>query len=332
MQGQTQHLNKFDKPSVILVTGGSGFLGTELIKQLLQGDLTSVGMIRALYHKRRIPEMQHPKLEWIYADIRDLADIKAVFIGVTHVYHTAAFVSLTENNYEKMYDTNVKGTKHIVDMSLQHKIQKLVFVSSVATLDTTSIDNEPLSEGQTTTRPKLIRGIYAETKYLAELEVWRGVAEGLSVVVVNPSVIIGYSNKAPDLSMNLLKKHFFYPAGASGFIMVQDVAKALIMLMNSIIQNERFILNAQNLTYQELFSIANKKGTTSMKPVPNFLLFTIAVIGTIISKIKRRPPLITIELAHTLQKKMCYTATKFLNQFPDFLFLNVSEEIEKRVR
>lgn len=239
---------------MILITGGTGFIGSHLIKQLLLLGRP----IRSI--KRRasiIPDifLNEPSIEWVDADLLDYFALADAFLDVEEVYHCAAMVSYAQKDKNELMKVNVEGTANIVNLCLEKGV-KLLHVSSVAALGT-SIAGKSISEADKWQWSKS-KSNYSISKYEAEREVWRGIAEGLQAIIVNPSVVIGVSHGRSESNkiFELLEKGIqFYPPGSAGFVNVEDVAKIVVQLMsrtNSI--GNAFILNGRNVSYKELFS------------------------------------------------------------------------------
>ena len=309
---------------MVLVTGGAGLVGSELVKQLLARGKT----VRALYNKTK-PEAL-PGLELIACSILDTVGLEEAMQGVDEVYHCAGLVSFSKNNSKSLYKINVEGTANIVNASLDAGIKKLVHVSSVAALGRMR-DNEVVSEKmqwtETTSNSK-----YGQSKYLGELELWRGIAEGLNAVIVNPAIILGNGNLNAG-STGIFKSAFnefpWYTEGVSGFVDVRDVALAMIMLMESNIQSERFIISAHNLTYKEVFSkiaFAFNKKPPSKKVTP-FLASLVWRMQSLKSAISGTKPLLTQETSATAQAKVYYDNSKLLISLPSFAYRSFDETI-----
>lgn len=240
---------------MILVTGATGFLGAELVIQLLQKE-DRIKCIRR--DNSTIPQKLIPfndKIEWLIADILDYSDLDAAFEGVSEVFHCAALVSFESSFKQKMLAVNSEGTANLVNLCLSHSVKKLVHVSSIAALGNAKegelIDEKNFWEGFES------HDAYSVSKYRAEMEVWRGINEGLNAVIVNPSIILGEDLGAAGsgaLFETVKGGIKYYTCGASGFVNVKDVAKAMILLMESEVCNERFIINAENYSYKNLFT------------------------------------------------------------------------------
>lgn len=238
---------------MILITGATGFLGAELTRQL-----TSQGLrVRALKRETgKIPGILagNSNIEWFTADINDLGTLEDAFEGIKQVYHCAAVVSFDPKDKAKMIHVNIEGTSNVVNLCVEYGA-RLVHVSSVAALGEPKKDAEITEDDYWEYSPHV--HTYAISKYESEMEVWRGIAEGLEAVIVNPSVIIG-ANAGYQGSGALFKLVqdglSFYTNGATGLVDVSDVASSMILLMNSDLQAERYTLSAANVTYKELFS------------------------------------------------------------------------------
>jgi nucleoside-diphosphate-sugar epimerase len=191
----------------------------------------------------------------------DVFALENAMKSITKVYNCAAWVSLKQADKEPMIRTNVNGTANLVNLCLEHQV-KLVHVSSIAAIGQAK-PGELITENYHLEAATENDG-YALSKLESEMEVWRGIAEGLDAVIVNPSLIIG-ANAGTDGSGQLFetvrKGLKFYTKGSAGFVDVEDVAKCMIALMNSDITGERYIINAENRTYKQITAeIANDFG------------------------------------------------------------------------
>jgi dihydroflavonol-4-reductase len=244
---------------MILVTGATGFLGSELVLQLVQAG----HIIRCTKrNSSSIPAILKPfekQIQWVDADMMDIFALEDAFEGITQVYHCAAWVSLKQADKQAMIRNNVTGTANLVNLCLEHNV-RLVHVSSIAAIgqalpgllitENTHLEETTENDG------------YALSKLQSEMEVWRGIAEGLDAVIVNPSLIIGANagvNGSGELFEIVHKGLKFYTVGTNGFVDVADVAKCMILLMNSDIHAERYIISAENIDYKSI-TISIAKG------------------------------------------------------------------------
>jgi nucleoside-diphosphate-sugar epimerase len=239
---------------MILVTGATGFLGSELARQLVYGgdDIVCIKRSASI-----IPELLRPydeHIKWLDADVLDVFALEDALQGISRVYHCAAWVSFNPADKNLLIKTNVEGTANVVNLCNAYGI-RLVHVSSIAAIGEAKPGELITENNHLEETPH--DNVYASSKYESEMEVWRGIAEGLDAVIVNPSLIIGASagdtgtGKMFDMVRNGLK---YYTSGSCGFVDVEDVAKSMILLMNSSISEQRFIINAENRSYKDLFN------------------------------------------------------------------------------
>lgn len=313
---------------MILVTGGTGLVGSHLISALVaQGK-----QVKAIYRTAVpvFPGCDH--VQWVQADILDMLRIEEVMEGVQQVYHCAAVVSFNPKKREQLGRTNIDGTANIVNASLAAGVQKLLFVSSVAALG--RLRKEPMVNETMSWTKETSNSEYGRTKYLAEMEVWRGAAEGLPAVVVNPTIILGESDwtKGSTGIFKTIHEEFpWYTEGISGFVDVQDVVRAMIMLMDSHVAGERFILNGANVPYKQVFdTIASCFGKKApYKKVTPFLASLVWRYEGIKAKFSGVDPLLTRETANTAQAKVHFDNKKLLEKFPEFHYTSIDNTIER---
>lgn len=262
---------------MILVTGGTGLLGAHLLYKLLeQGvkvraiyrDAVKFDAVKKVfsYYTANAKEL-FDKIEWIRADITDVPALELAFKEVNFVYHCAADVSFNFKNYKQSQEVNVVGTANIVNLCLAYNVKKLCHVSSIATIGENL--NGHITETTRWNPENNKQNIYAITKYNAELEVWRGTQEGLSVVIVNPGVIFGpgyWKSGTGELFTKICKGFSFYTPGSVGVVGVNDVATAMIRLTSAECVNEQYILVSENKSYKELIRIIAKE-VKNVKPL-----------------------------------------------------------------
>lgn len=245
---------------MILVTGGTGLVGAHLLVELVkaetsvkaiyrsQSSLKKVEKIFSCYFKNYQEKIN--KIEWITADLNDIPALENAFESVTHVYHCAALISFDPRDYDKLYKINCEGTANIVNISIAKNIQKLCYVSSIATIGK-EVNNPQVTEESEWSKNDA--NVYALTKFDAEMEVWRGSQEGLPVIIVNPGIILGpgfWETGSGAIFKAAAKGQSYYPPGGTGFISVTDVVNIMLLGMKSTINKERFILIAENLSYK----------------------------------------------------------------------------------
>jgi dihydroflavonol-4-reductase len=251
---------------MILVTGGTGLLGTHLLMDLTRNhervraiyrpssDTGSVKNIFSLF--RGDSDLQFGKIEWVPADITDYESLFEALDGVEKVYHAAAKVSIGPGDHTDLMRNNVGGTANLVNACLEKQVHKLCFVSSTAALGSANTGEE-ITEDMPWTRSKS-RSTYSISKFNSEMEVWRGIAEGLNAVIVNPSTIIGagtWKQSSAYLFTAVWKGLRFYPGGGTGFVDVRDVVRAMTGLMEGSFQGERFTVSSENLPYRQVLGM-----------------------------------------------------------------------------
>lgn len=310
----------------ILVTGGSGLVGSELIGQLLAGG----NKVRAIYNTTPLADFKSKNFTSLQCDILDTAMLEVAMQGITKVYHCAAIVSFNKKLKNALYKVNVEGTANIVNACICADVKKLLYVSSVAALGKVS-EGQNITEEVNWTEEKS-NSIYSKSKFLAEMEVWRGIGEGLQAVIVNPSTILGGANWARG-SAKIFKTAYeefkWYSEGITGFVDVRDVARAMILLMDSEIANERFILNAENVSYKKIFSdIAAGFGKKPPhKKVTPFLAAIVWRIEALKSFITGKEHLLNKQTTNIALAKSYFDSTKIKKFLPAFTFRPLKETI-----
>jgi dihydroflavonol-4-reductase len=313
---------------MVLVTGASGFLGQHLVRQLATQNIP----IRALYHNNSPCEelLQLPNVSWVQCDLLDVVEVEQAFSNIQEVYHCAAKVSFDAADKYLIQKTNAHSTANVVNAALEANIRKLLFVSSIATLGRANLD-KPLSENDYWEESKN-NSAYARSKYLSEMEVWRGMAEGLIAVIVNPAVILGTGDweQGSARLMKVVDNEFpFYTEGLNGWVDVKDVVNAMLMLMKSDICEERFILCEGNHSYKEIFTLMahalGKKPPHIKAPKwATSLLWRWNVLRKLFTG---KSATLTKETTRTAQVKCYYNNSKFLNAFPEFKYSSIKDTI-----
>jgi nucleoside-diphosphate-sugar epimerase len=245
---------------MILVTGATGLVGSHLLIALLENNekvraiyrtATALEKTKSLFHNYNKTAL-FDTVEWMQADITDVPSLESVFPNIESVYHCAALISFDPSDEKTLRKTNIEGTANVVNFCLAYQVKKLCYVSSIAALGDLKASEMMVTE-ETEWNPEIAHSDYAISKYGAEMEVWRGQQEGLSVTVVNPGVILGPGFW--DIGSGLLFKQIakglpFYTKGISGFVSVTDVVKSMIRSMESENSGNRFIVVAENISYE----------------------------------------------------------------------------------
>lgn len=307
----------------VLVTGGTGFLGAYILKNLIEKGFTVRATRRSAALPFFIPSGILEKVEWVDADVLDVVSLEDALEGVWAVIHAAAIVSFDRKDRDKMYQVNVEGTANVVNCAVESGVKRLIHVSSVAALGRTSRKEMVTEEKKWEDNSSNTH--YAISKHHAEMHVYRGFAEGLEGVVINPSTILGYGNwhqSSCAIFKNAYKGFNWYTKGINGFVGVEDVAEATVQLLESDISQERYILNAENWPFQKLFNtIADNFG----KPRPareatkamGELAWRMESMKAMLTGSK---PLLTRETAKVAQSQTSFDNSALCAALPGFSF------------
>jgi len=326
---------------MILVTGGTGLLGTHLLYKLVaQGvvvkaiyrDASKFEIVKKVFSfYSETPDLLFDKIEWIKAEITDVPALGVSFENVTQVYHCAADLSFNPKNYTQSRQVNVIGTANIVNLCLSNGVSKLCYVSSIATLGEDL--KKPITEETRWNPENNTQNIYAITKYDAELEVWRGIQEGLNVVVVQPGVIIGpglWNSGTGEVFKKVSKGFNYFTSGTVGVVDVNDVVEVMILLMNSKIVNEQFIVVSENVTYKELIqTISTAVGNKNdLKEIKRWQLLVYLQIDKLLGFIPGRKRSFYKANINSAFKQLMYDTTK-IEEAIGIKFISMAENIQK---
>ncbi|MCG2617617.1 SDR family NAD(P)-dependent oxidoreductase [Terrimonas sp. NA20] len=318
--------------SKVLVTGGTGFLGAYIIKELVEKGYA----VKAIRRERsRMPfyisSSILEKVEWIEGDILDVIFLEEAMEDVDTVIHSAAVVSFSPKNRHEMYQVNVEGTANVVNIALEQNIRRLVYISSVAALGRT-LQGQSVSEMSKWENNKS-NTHYAKSKHKAELEVWRAIGEGLDAVILNPATILGYGdwNTGSSAIFKSVYKGFdWYSPGKNGFVAVEDVARATVLLMETDITEQRFIIAGDNWTFKQLLdTMAEGFGRPHPKKQTTPSMMGIAWRW---EKIKSfftgHSPVLTKESAKVAHSNTTFENAKILQTLQGFRFTPLNEAID----
>lgn len=309
--------------SSIVITGATGYIGSQILLALLSrysGEVNCRVIVRKSSDCSFLKELP---VDIVTADILDPLALNEAFSGAETVFHCAGLISYTKNFRNALYETNVLGTRNVVNASLFNNVRRLVLTSSIAAV---GVLEGAASASESTSFQEWQRGNgYMEAKHLAELEGLRGMEEGLEVVLLNPGVVIGVDKQNPAsvsssnavLRLIYQGKLPFFPSGGTGFVDVRDVADAHIAAWKNGQSGERYIVVGYNLTFQELFARmmscdGGSTGQTFM--VPKSLGLLAGLGGECWSMLLNRPSFISLESIRTSSKKLAYSNTKSVQE------------------
>ncbi|MCF0058956.1 NAD-dependent epimerase/dehydratase family protein [Dyadobacter sp. CY356] len=303
----------------ILITGATGLVGSAVARLFLKENHNVLALFRQGSDRSLLADVEN-EIEWMEGDVLDIGSLEKAIEDVDFVIHTAAVVSFVPRDRKMMYKVNMEGTANVVNVCLQNKVKKFCHVSSIAALGRPDsrkiISGEDLiidEEQRWEESPE--NSEYAKSKHLAELEVWRGVAEGLNAVIVNPTLILGegdWTKSSTQIFRYVYNEKPFYTEGIANYVDVLDVAQVVYKLVFSEISGERFLLNAGSISYKSLFfNIADAMG----KKRPSFkvgsgLASVIWRVEAVRTWLLGTKPLITKETAQSSARRFRYNSGK----------------------
>ncbi len=294
-----------------LVTGATGFLGAAITSRLISENVRVRAIRRETSRMDLLGEFTDA-VEWVQADILDPVSLEAAFDGISTTYHCAAHIGFDgRRDVEKFSQVNVTGTGNVVDAALSAGVNRLVHTSSIAALGKSMIASECIDE-TSECRPSSIESEYGKSKYRAELEIQRGIAEGLDAVIVNPSIIMGCGR--PGENTMLLVENIrsngipFVPSGATNVVDVLDVVDGHLRAMESGLTGERYVLAGDNLSWKEVFETL--AGALGVRPptrsLPLAFSMPIARILELSARISGKRPIVTSESLRLATASFCY--------------------------
>ena len=310
----------------ILVTGATGLVGTQILKMLDCDKHRVIGLARSL------PKQLQPGIEWVCCDLLDIVALEAALVGVNKVYHAAGLVSFDPKFKTSLKSINVDGTANLVNACIKNNVQKLLHVSSVAAIGEAKGKKAVIHENLEWDERGATQ--YANSKYFSEMEVWRGVCEGLDAVIINPSIILGAGDWEKG-STAMFKSAFdefpWYTEGVHGFVDVLDVARIAIKLMESDISSERFIINGANITYKALFDrmaegFGKKKPSKKVTPLLAEIVWRFKYLKGIVTG---KPSILNKNTARTALAVCEYSSEKLIGRFPDFNYTPIRETVNR---
>jgi dihydroflavonol-4-reductase len=299
---------------MIGVTGANGLLGSFIVRNLLAEGKEFIAFKREDSDVSLLADVAD-KITWRSLDLNDELSVLEALKDISTVIHTAAVVSFNPKDSKKMFNCNVTGTRYIVNSCITHGVKRLIHISSVAALGRqkgqTLIDetNKWVTEGDNTA--------YAESKYLGELEVYRGMEEGVAVAIVNPSVILApadWEKSSAKLFKYVWNQGKFYTDGCLNYVDVRDVARIACKLIEDESNGQRYIVNGGSISFLDFFS---KMARHFQKKAPSIklgrtLLIWLARLERCRSWVTGNDPLITRETARMAGTNFFYNNQKVI--------------------
>ncbi len=302
-----------NKDTAILITGATGFVGSYVVRQLLAAGYTRLHGLRRSNSTLELLGDHAGQVEWRTADITDYFALEDALQGIEIVIHCAALVSFQPADKDRLLTINRGGTRNIVNAALHHKIKRLVYISSVAALGRNTPGQLTTEKSKWEDGPKVSQ--YSRSKFLAELEIWRGQAEGLSVAVLYPSIVLG-GGRGTEGSVKLFDYAAggpsFYPSGNTGVVDVRDVAQATRLVLERRENGDTFLLNGSNVSYKTL--LHQMVSAMGHPPPARQLSYTaarwLARLEGIRSFLTRSAPLLTRETVQSTYQDLVYDSSQ----------------------
>ena len=324
---------------LVFLTGSTGLIGGHLLVHLFNCKYQIRALIRSTssFEQLRLIcnfygisfQNLHDSVEWVYGDTLDYVGLLESMAGVEEVFHCAALVSFNQKNNEELLRTNVRGTANMVDSALECGVRRFCFISSIGSLG--SENDNGLIDENSFRDPNKKNSTYSESKFLSELEVWRGSVEGLNVVILNPGVVLGSGrlDKGSLLLFGVARKGMpFYTEATTGYVDVRDICSIAIELMSKDIFGKRFILVSENIDNKQLFKlIANEFGKKGPSVHAGKVILNIAAfLSMVIGKFTGNVPQLTNETVKTAQNPQRYSSKQIIETL-NYKFIPIKKTI-----
>tara|TARA_B100000963_G_scaffold329564_1_gene319016 strand:+ start:21870 stop:22823 length:954 start_codon:yes stop_codon:yes gene_type:complete len=294
---------------MILITGGTGFLGSNILFSLakekkiisLYRSQSKIDLVKKFFKKKSTKgQIFFKNIIWKKCDILNFSELDDVFKQVNYVIHCAGLVSFFDYDKKKLNEINLTGTSNIVNLSIKHKIKKMIFVSSIAALT-----NDNLNKYSTNENDKELNSYYGFTKKMAELEIWRASQEGIYVNIVSPGVILGdgVNNKLyKSIYKYTRKKILFYTDGILSIVKIEDVVNSIVKLLNSNIKNQKIILVSKNVKFLDFLYFSTKKNNYKQYylKLPKYIFIILIALEKFSSVLLFRKSILSYNLLNSL--------------------------------
>ena len=298
-----------------LVTGATGFIGSAIVRELLEDGRTVKILIRKNADTCNIDGLD---VEIVTGDIRDKACLKSALIDCDILYHSAAYYSLWSRNKKSIYDINVDGTRNILEAAAQAEIQKVVYTSTVGCIGL-NYDGQPANE-ETPFEPKTLSNDYKKSKYQAEQIALDFISP--PVVVVNPSAPVGPRDIKPTPTGKIIvdflnRKMPAYLNTGLNLIHVKDCARGHILAEQKGKSGERYILGNQNISLKNIFLTLEK--ITGLKAptlqMPYLVAYSAGWVCEMISNhITQKEPAVPLGGVKMAKHKMYFDPSKAIRE------------------
>ncbi|PIR17099.1 MAG: hypothetical protein COV46_05580 [Deltaproteobacteria bacterium CG11_big_fil_rev_8_21_14_0_20_49_13] len=313
----------------ILLTGATGFIGARLLAHLA-AEVDDIRVFRR--PGSPLGSVKNIKFEDFIGDITNEDDVLRAVEGCDVVFHAAAEVAYWDKLNDHQFKVNVMGTKNIVDASLTHKVKRLICTSSVVAI---GFNEKGLADETTEYNLEPYKINYCDTKHMAELEVQRGVAEGLDAVIVNPAAVFGPGDRRRfhgHLYGGKVWSHIFYVGGGIATVDIDDVVEGHVRAWKHGRKGERYILANENRTFKEQSALI---GALMNRPkpkikIPSFIIYLLAYIASAVSFVTGKRPFVTIQMAKFTEHELFYSNEKAKREL-GMQFKPLSQSIENAI-
>lgn len=295
-----------------LVTGATGLIGSYICRELLQRGYSLRAIRRKTSSMGLVDDIQQ-QIDWVEGDVLDISALERHMDGIEGVVHSAAFISYNSRDEALMRKINVEGTANMVNIALAHRIKHFLQVSSVAAVGKHQ-SAALIDETHQINQPDSLTG-YARSKWLSEMEVWRGISEGLPGAIINPSLVLGpgvMDRSSTQVFKYIQEQRRFYTSGVVNYVDVRDVAEAAGGIIDRELIGERYILNAGSVTYKHLFDAiarAMNKRPPAVKVGPPLVRW-ISLLDRGRTMLTGQSPLVSDELVQVARNTHTYTSEK----------------------
>ena len=297
---------------LVLVTGATGLVGSTLTRQLVERD-ARVRILRRQHSRLDLLSDIEHRIEHFFGDVAEPESLPEAFEGVTHVYHVAAAIEGRGVDTATLRAVNVGGTRHVVDAALRAGVQRLVHTSSMAAFGRPESAQEAVLDETAEWTASRFNSSYAESKYLAELEVQRGIAEGLDAVIVNPALVFG-AGRAGENTVQIVQRVRDerlpgIPEGGTNVVDVRDVAHGHVLAMERGKTGRRYFLGSENLLWRDI--IETLAGALGAEPprrvVPLWQALALGTVNEWTARLTGRAPLLTRARAQQVSARFWYS-------------------------
>ena len=315
-----------------LVTGAAGFLGSHVARQLVARGEDVRALLRASSNNRAIADLP---LEYVTGDLRDASSLDRALKGVDRVFHVAADYRLWAKRSKDIYDSNVGGTKNLLEAAKRAGVQQFIYTSTVATI---AVDRPEHPNEKTESQLSEMVGHYKRSKWLAEQEVLQAASAGFPAIIAMPTTPVGPWDWKPTPTGKIILdflngKMPGYVETGLNFVGVEECAAGHLLIAEKGRVGERYLLGAENLTLKALLDmLASITGLAAPRlKIPHGLALGVAYAETAFSRLIRREPQIPVEGVKIAQHMMfvdCSRAQRELGFQPG----SVAAALERAVR